>query len=220
MVHLYHVQTASRMSLTDEPKTLQPGKIPWGRDGLPSPVFLGFPGGLAGKESTCKAGDLGSIPGLGKSPGKGNGHPLQYSGLENSTDCIVHGVSKLDTTERLSLSETERTLYSFPLHQWGLMYSESHPCPPSHSLQLLQPLFCPQVTSSRKKTEKHKVIPRASSVASWCPRTQAETPRGRWWERGPPSSPGTWVGNSKIKDNAGVLGCHGRIPSHSRTVCK
>ena len=48
----------------------------------------------AGKESACNAGDLGSIPGLGRSPGEGKGYPLQYSGLENSMDCIVHGVSK------------------------------------------------------------------------------------------------------------------------------
>ena len=53
-----------------------------------------FPCGSAGKESTCNAGDLGSIPGLGRSPGEGNGYPLQYSGLENSTDCIVHEAAK------------------------------------------------------------------------------------------------------------------------------
>ena len=45
---------------------------------------LDFPGGSAGKESTCNAGDLGLIPGLGRSPGEGKGYPLQYSGLENS----------------------------------------------------------------------------------------------------------------------------------------
>ena len=50
--------------------------------------------GSAGKESTCNAGDLGSIPGLGRSPGEGNGYPLQYPGLENSMDCIVHRVAK------------------------------------------------------------------------------------------------------------------------------
>ena len=61
---------------------------------LPTPVFLGFPCGSAGKESTHNAGDLGSIPGLGKSPGEGKGYPLQYSGLENSMECIVHGVAK------------------------------------------------------------------------------------------------------------------------------
>ena len=80
------------------------GKIRWRRDRLPTPVFLGFPGGSDGKESSCSAGDLGLIPGLGKSPGEGKGYPLQYSGLENSRDCIVHGVAKSQTmTERLSL---------------------------------------------------------------------------------------------------------------------
>ena len=58
------------------------------------PVFLGFPSGSAGKESACGAGDLGSISGLGRSPGEGNGYPRKYSGLKNSMDCIVHGVTK------------------------------------------------------------------------------------------------------------------------------
>ena len=53
----------------------------------------GFPGGSAGKESACNAGDLGSIPELGRYPGEGNQN-LQYSGLENSMDCMVHGVAK------------------------------------------------------------------------------------------------------------------------------
>ena len=58
-------------------------------------VLLGvFPGGSASKESTCNVGDLGSIPGLGRSPGEGKGYPLQYSGLENPMDCIIHGVAK------------------------------------------------------------------------------------------------------------------------------
>ena len=57
----------------------------------------GFPGGSAGKESTCNAGDLGSIPGFGKCPGEEKGYPLQYSGLENSMDYIVHGVAKSRT---------------------------------------------------------------------------------------------------------------------------
>ena len=67
-------------------------KICWRRDRLPLPVFLGFPSGSAGKES-----GLGSIPGLGRSPGEGKGYPLLYSGLENSMDCIVHGVTKSRT---------------------------------------------------------------------------------------------------------------------------
>ena len=57
----------------------------------------GFPGSSAGKESSCSARDLGSIPGLGRSPGEGKGYPLQYSGLDNSTDHIVHGVAKSRT---------------------------------------------------------------------------------------------------------------------------
>jgi len=51
----------------------------------------------AGEESACNVGDLGSIPGSGRSPGEGKGYPLQYSGLENSMDCIVHGVAKSRT---------------------------------------------------------------------------------------------------------------------------
>ena len=52
---------------------------------------MGFPGESDGRESACNAGDLGSIPRLGRSPGEGKGYPLQYSGLENSTDFIVLG---------------------------------------------------------------------------------------------------------------------------------
>ena len=59
--------------------------------------LLGFPGGSAGKESACNAGDLDWIPGLGISPGGGKGYPLQYSCLENSVDCVVHGVAKSRT---------------------------------------------------------------------------------------------------------------------------
>ena len=63
---------------------------------------MGFPGGSDGKESTFNVGDLGSISGLGRSPGEGNGHPLQYSCLQNSTDrgawwATVHGVEKSET---------------------------------------------------------------------------------------------------------------------------
>ena len=75
------------------------GKISWRRDRLPTPVFLGFPGGSDSKESAGNEGDLGSIFGLGRCPGEGHGNPLQCSFLENPVDrgawwATVHGVAK------------------------------------------------------------------------------------------------------------------------------
>ena len=58
---------------------------------------MGFPDSSVGKELASNAGDLGSIPGLGRSPGEGKGYPLQYSSLENSMDYKVHGVAKSRT---------------------------------------------------------------------------------------------------------------------------
>ena len=68
---------------------------------LPTLVFLDVPGGSVCKDSTYNEGHLGSIPGLGRSPGEGKDY-LQYSGLENSMDCIVHGV----TMSQIQLSES------------------------------------------------------------------------------------------------------------------
>ena len=100
------------------------GKICWRRDRLPTPVFLGFPCGSAGKESARNAGDLGSVPGLGRSPGEGKGYPLQYSGLENSMDCIAHGVAK---------SRTRLSRFHFHLkHFLG-----------THSFEGISPLWSP-----------------------------------------------------------------------------
>ena len=87
------------MGFPDSSVGKDPGLIPGlgrstGEGRLLTPVFLGFPGGSAGKESASNVGDLGSLSGLGRSPGNGNGYPLQYFGLENSMDSIVHGVAK------------------------------------------------------------------------------------------------------------------------------
>ena len=77
----------------------------WRSDRLPTPVFLGFPGGSDGKESTQTAGDLGLIPGLGRCPGGGHGNPLQDSCLENPhgqrslADYHPQGHRESDTTE-------------------------------------------------------------------------------------------------------------------------
>ena len=99
----------------------------WRRDRLPTPVFLGFPCGSAGKESTCSVGDLDSIPGLGRFPGEGKGYPLQDSGLENSMDCLVHGVAKSQTrleSERLSPSPIYPKSTFIALHfSWLLLRS-------------------------------------------------------------------------------------------------
>ena len=81
-------------------------------------IHLGFPSGSAGKESTCNAGDLASIPGLGRSPWERNSYPLQYSGLENSTDCIVHGVAK----SRARLSNYSFAHFILFLFRWELQF--------------------------------------------------------------------------------------------------
>ena len=71
--------------------------VPVGLDHFYLMLLLYLPFWLAGKESVCNVIDMSSVPGLGRSPGEGNGYPLQYSGLENSMDCIVHGVTKSQT---------------------------------------------------------------------------------------------------------------------------
>ena len=78
---------------------------------------MGFPGGSVGKESTCSAGDLGSIPELGRSPVEGNGYPLQYSGWKNSMDYIVHGVTKSRTRLRDFHFSRRETASMSQIHQ-------------------------------------------------------------------------------------------------------
>ena len=80
----------------------------------------GYPGGSDGKEPACNVGDLGFIPGLGISPGEGKVSPLQYSGLENSMDCIVLGVAK--STIRPSNFHS----LSFPVLHYLLEFAQTH----------------------------------------------------------------------------------------------
>ena len=97
------------------------GKIPWRKDRVPTPVFLGFPSDSAAKESPRNVGDLGLIPGLGRSLGEGKGYPLQYSGLgrkESATTeqclhflsffsgCLVDGLSFFMFNKLLGDSKT------------------------------------------------------------------------------------------------------------------
>ena len=90
-------------------------------------TYMGFPNSSTGKESACNAGDLGSIPGLRRSPGEGNSYPLHYTGLENSIDSVVHGVAK---------SRTQLSDFHFIYNLLALR--EAHfPPPPRH------PLFYP-----------------------------------------------------------------------------
>ena len=80
----YHGSSAGKESSCGRPQFYPwVEKIPWRRDRLPTPVFLGFPGGSDREESACNAEDLGLIPWFGRTPGEGNGNPLQYSCLEN-----------------------------------------------------------------------------------------------------------------------------------------
>ena len=77
-------------AMQETPVQFLVGKIPWRRVRLPPPVFLGFPGGSAGKESAYNAGDLGLIPGLGRSPGERNGNSLQCSCLSMGSQRVEH----------------------------------------------------------------------------------------------------------------------------------
>ena len=92
--------------------------------------FSVYPGGSAGKESACNVGDLGLIPGLGRSSGEGKGYLLQYSCLEDSMDrgdCLgtVYGVSESDTTEWLTLSRMKLE-WNHIVHKWETQWEEKN----------------------------------------------------------------------------------------------
>ena len=114
-------------------------------------------------ESTCNVGDLGSIPGLGRSPGEGKGYPLQHSGLENSMDCIVHGVAK----SRTGLSDFHSVLWYDCRTTRG-----SHSAKPSsNSLQSAWP----QMNATRWREEKGSQVNQGTILNS-----DAGTLRGDW----------------------------------------
>ena len=106
-----------------------PGSIPGSERSAGE--WIGVPSGSAGKESACNAGNLGSIPGLGRSPGEGKDYPLQYSGLENSMDSIVHGVAKSRTQLshfHLSSSNTPVGIIKWPLRTINQLLMERAGC--------------------------------------------------------------------------------------------
>ena len=102
------------------------GNIPWKRDRILTPVFLGFPDDSDWKESACNVGDLGSITGLRRAPGKGNGNPIWYSCLENPhgqrnlEGYFPWGCKESDMTEWLSQKHT--TTLRWLYHQWSVNF--------------------------------------------------------------------------------------------------
>ena len=113
-------------------------------------------------KTACNAGDLGSIPGLGRSPEEGKGHPLQYSGLENSMDCVVQGVAK---------SQTWLSGFHFSLFRWSscLTYPSRRSC-------LTYP--------SRRSHEASHLVEINSTFHTWWWRRGVEfshSPHGRAW---------------------------------------
>ena len=106
-------------------------------------LYQGFTGGSDGKESACNVGDLDLIPGLGRSPGEGKGYPLQYSGMENSTECIVYVVTKSWT----QLSDFHFTLL-------GKKTRKILPCDPGKPQESC---LCPCLRVKRKRGTHEKI---------------------------------------------------------------
>ena len=103
---------------------------------------MGFPCGSAGKESACNVGDLGLIPGLGRSPGEGNGYPLQYSGLENSMDSIIMGSQR---------AGHNGATFTFTLHMYIYTYIYVYLCAGTFILEKLVTIRSPSILRSQVK---------------------------------------------------------------------
>ena len=108
--------------------------FPWRRDRLPTPVFLGFPGGSDGEESACNVGDLGLIPGLGRSLGELSGNTLQYSCLEDSMDrdgqATVYGIA----VRHDWATNTHAHTSAFKVPWWVFSCPKNLPCTTNLSL--------------------------------------------------------------------------------------
>ena len=126
------------------------------RDRLPTPVFLDFPCGSVGKESTYNVGDLGLIPRLGRPPEEGKGFPLQYSGLENSMDCIVHGVTK--SQARLSDFHFNFQKPTFA-QKFTVFKAPAHPAYKQHQNHPAR-----RTAGSPQHRPRHRALGRASSL--------------------------------------------------------
>ena len=113
-----------------------------------------LPGGSAGKESACNMRDLGSIPGLGRSPGEQNSYPLQYSDLENSMDCIVHGVSK-SWTWLSKAPSLKFKIYTYPKH-WL-----------AHTLALSISSLCKILVAAVWRINWRKERPEVTAMVIW-----------------------------------------------------
>ena len=115
-------------------------------------MLVAFPCGSAGKESACSVGDRGWIPGLGRSPGEGKGYPLQGSGLENSMDCIVHGVPR---------SWTQRSNFHFHFiftFKWLVPLCQKWHNASGFFSSLSLPYFCHQYKSINFSCKKRRKI--------------------------------------------------------------
>ena len=114
----------------------------------------GFPDSSVGKESACNVGDLGLVPGLGRSLGEGKGYPVQYSGLENCMDCIVHGLAKT----RAQLSD-----FHFHMSTAGFLFIGSHSFP-SHSSEALLFVESQGCSESHRQFKKER---KGKSCHAW-----------------------------------------------------
>ena len=148
----------------------------------------GFPGSSVGKESACNAGDLGLIPGLGRSPGEGKGYPLQYSSLENSIDCSPWGLQESDRTEQLSLSISPQPKLSSQLFSKRCRLPHDRSLQPRPRRSCLQ-LLCGFPGAQPCHSGRPAHLTSAPKDATYCPQARQMRPPCRY--KPEPTSPAT-----------------------------